>query len=375
MRTAPAPPPLLALLRGAPAAAIPAAAWPTIKAQAEEHALVPLLWTQHEAVLPRALRDAWRPRMHRLASTNFLLEMETQTLLGGLAAQGIPAVELKGVSLARRLYGSPTAREVTDIDLLVREANLPTAAEWLLAAGWERDERARSTREARRDHHHLIFRHENRALPLLLELHWNLSPPSHFQLTTDAIWRHVHQAPGSGWQLAPELELVALALHLFQHNFSPLARVVDLANFIRTTAPGWDLARLEALCAHSTRRRLVTLAALVATQVLVNDTPLAMPLPAPLDGWTDRRIRLAARTLAPPALLARPLFDYSRYYQTSLLAGEVRVAGERARRSLLYPGGWERAPAWQRLLHPLRLLGRYSHRVWQSRITHRGSAP
>lgn len=332
--------------------------WQTIKAQAEAHALVPLLWTQYESVLPPGLAAAWRPQMHRLASNNVLLEFETQTVLTGLAHQGIPVVELKGTGLARRLYGSPAAREVADVDLLVAEADLPGAERWLVAAGWERDERARSAREARRRHHHWMFRHEGRALPVVLELHWNLSPPSRFQLAPADIWSHIREAPGGEWRLAPELELVGLALHLFQHNFAPLCRVIDLANFVRITAAHLDDARLETLCTNRTRRRLITLAVLVATEAL------ARPLPALFERWADRRIRLASRVLSPPALVAHPLFDYSRYYLASLILGEGRVVSDRAVRSLLYPSGWERAPVWQRLLHPVRLIGRYGRRLW-----------
>lgn len=350
-------PPLLALLQRRTTATFTPFDWQTIKAQAEEHALVAVLATQYETLLPPDLLAAWRPRVHRLASSNLVLELETAAVLAGLAGQSIAAAEIKGPGLARRLYGSPTAREIADIDLLVQEPDVPAADRWLVAAGWERDERARSAALARREHHHWMFRREDRPLPLLLELHWNLGPPSPFQLTPAEIWRHLTRTPDGTWRLVPDLELVALALHLFQHNFAPLARIVDLAHFVRIMAPHLDGGRLAALCTNHTRRRLVILAVLVATRAL------AVPLPTPLEPWADRRVRLASRALPPAALLVRPRFDYSRYYLTGLLLGEVRVAGDRALRSLLYPSGWERAPASQRLLHPLRLANRYRRRL------------
>jgi hypothetical protein len=53
-----------------------------------------------------------------------------------LAGAGLPALALKGVPLVLGYYASPGLRLMTDVDLMVRPADLPRALEALRGAGW-----------------------------------------------------------------------------------------------------------------------------------------------------------------------------------------------------------------------------------------------
>ncbi len=72
-----------------------------------------------------AARLAPRQRLTRMRSLT--QEVLTHSLLAALEEQRVPAVPLKGATLAHRLYGDAAMREANDIDLLVSPEHLEAA--------------------------------------------------------------------------------------------------------------------------------------------------------------------------------------------------------------------------------------------------------
>src|SRR4029077_3292045 len=64
------------------------------------------------------------------------LTAELVRLMGLLETAGIPAVTFKGPVLAAMAYGSIELRQFSDLDILVRQTDLPRIAEILTAEGY-----------------------------------------------------------------------------------------------------------------------------------------------------------------------------------------------------------------------------------------------
>lgn len=87
-----------------------------------------------------------------------------------LAADGIPAVLLKGSPLAERLYGDPSLRSPSsDVDVLVPTKDLFRAADLVLALGWDELELSPTTSGLPR--HHIEVRSATRPM---VEVHWRV---------------------------------------------------------------------------------------------------------------------------------------------------------------------------------------------------------
>lgn len=369
MGATPAPQPglplLLALLRGAPPPAAEAALWEAAAHLAEQENLAPYLMLRHREALPPAIVARWRPLMHWLTSHNWSLRHDEDRILARLAEAGIPVVPLKGVRLAEALYGTIGARAVYDIDILVPDEKVERAAELLRADGWQiKTPEQYSAAHARRLHHHWVFKRDGAHLDdVTLELHWSLMRSTALGLPPALLWAHVVQPAAGQWRLAPEVQLVHLALHLFQHNFAPVSRVLDLAAFLGRFGEALGAAELDALCQAPSRRAIVALTCLVAAQ------SVGERLPPVLAQWAGWRVRLAARRLPLDRLFAPPLFAFSRYYSGAALLGAWPIFAEQAARALFDPYDVELSGPLARLLHPLRLAGRYSGRLWRQATT------
>ena len=83
------------------------------------------------------------------------MERELRLVLGAAERNGLAVIPLKGTFLARRLYGQAEARQVSDVDLLVRPADLVAADRQLEGLGYRRlcrvpiEQLARGTRVER----------------------------------------------------------------------------------------------------------------------------------------------------------------------------------------------------------------------------------
>ncbi len=197
---------------------------------AERHALRPLLL---DALLAAdLLPTAQAAEARRELAVARLRARRHEALLDGalsaLAAAGLAAVALKGPLLARRLYGDPALRPSTDLDLLVAPRDLAPAVAALSAAGW-REPGGAVQRHLRRNFAHL---HLHGPAGVTLELHFRLDTGLGVDLPVDDLLARSVVATTAGGAparlLAPEDELLFLALHLVRHAFGRLVWGFDL---------------------------------------------------------------------------------------------------------------------------------------------------
>jgi hypothetical protein len=151
-----------------------------------------------------------------------------ETALYALAQANVPAVALKGPALSQRLYGDATLRPATDLDLLVAPAKLSRAIEALRNIGFE----ALAGKEEeyfRQHHHHVHLRAANRPT---IELHFRLSSAFGVFIPAEPfLERSLPYRTTQGAEcrvLAPEDELIYLAVHAAAHAFARLSWLYDL---------------------------------------------------------------------------------------------------------------------------------------------------
>lgn len=226
--------------------------WEWLGRRADEERLGPLLYTIFRRLSPSA------PNLDRLQGAwvafrrQYLLGVEQLSgVLSVFEREGVPVLTLKGPALGEMLYRDPGLRPFTDLDLLVRPADVPRAVSLLSALGYRHEDPAHSLA------YDLAWRHSARFAgakdePDLLpvDLHWELLDypgitrgPS---MDLEEVWGRAVKV-GAGDEpartLCPEDLLIYLALHwAVHHAFSGLIWGLDLALLLRRHGDELDWA-------------------------------------------------------------------------------------------------------------------------------------
>lgn len=178
---------------------------------------------------------AGRLRAHGLALAARTLQAQTQ-LAAAIAAAGRPALLLKGVDLADRLYGNLAHRAMGDVDFLVHNDDAPAYHAVLLAAGFEADGEPDAAMRAIPWQHHNLYT-STRPNQLPFELHWRLSGGAAGDvIDLPGIWNRSlpHVRLGADARVMGKEDLfLYLCLHLRHHLFEvPLTSLWDIAELI-----------------------------------------------------------------------------------------------------------------------------------------------
>ncbi|NDQ56904.1 MAG: nucleotidyltransferase family protein [Acidipila sp.] len=201
--------------------------------------------------------EAWRGQ----TAFNLLLAHTEKDWLGVLAARGITAIPLKGVSLSRILYRSPAVRSTTDVDLLVPAAQMSTAAEIFEERGYRSAlPRALLSRRAflsHTDEHtaETVYVAERGGIPVQVELHWKILP-----LQEKTIWNSLVEYDAEGGAvrgLSQAPYLLYLCAHLAGHGWRSLHWLADIAAFLEKFSGRMDAAEFLGHCDRARFRHRV----------------------------------------------------------------------------------------------------------------------
>jgi len=252
-----------------------------------------------------------------------------EEVLGALGAVGIAPIALKGPALADRLLSEPALRPATDLDLLVSEEELSRATDALVAAGFRRAAPLQDAYQ-RAEHHHLHLRRDPGPD---VELHFRAVSAFGAAIPTAELRaRAVPHRTARGTPLlvlAPEDELITLAVHAAAHLFERGGWLLDLALLVERS-PGLDWAEVLARAARWRCRRAVS-------YTLRRLRSMGVPVPDELTlSLGPTRLRLADR-LARAALT-----------RTGRTAGVLRMGFREALRDRLRdtPGQLLTEAAW-----------------------------
>ena len=173
------------------------------------------------------------------------LEKRLKETVAALAAEGISVVLLKGAGLAYTAYPAFTARQMSDLDLLVEPGTGERAQRVLAGAGWALpDEPAEAAFYG--SHHHLPPMRDRRVPSAALELHTELFIAGHpLGLTAEAVWAEARPlAVGAARAFVPHPhhQLLHCCLHFAWGHMMQAGgwrTFRDVAAVVRTGAVEW----------------------------------------------------------------------------------------------------------------------------------------
>ncbi len=229
--------------------------WDGVIQLSARHGVTPLLYKRLRTLSPgttipagivQRLREAY---LHSSARSMSLYH-EISKVLTVLQNDGIPVIVLKGAHLAEVVYGNTALRPMSDVDLLVKRADLSRVEEKLLEIGYAPDEK-NSTQFAQDCSHYTYMLPEK---DLLLEVHWDIQGlNSPFNINVSGLWERARPAMIAGVEalvLSPEDLLLYLCLHTsFRHLFDVgLMPFCDISETIRHYRGeiGWEQVQYRA---------------------------------------------------------------------------------------------------------------------------------
>jgi hypothetical protein len=165
-------------------------------------------------------------RNHRLAA-------ELVRILNLLEIHGIPAVPFKGPVLALELYKDIALRQCDDLDLLVRQRDVPAVERHLIGRGYVPElNLSAEARSACLDlHDEYSYRRINP--DITVELHWRLLPKTYsIPFDISALFEQFQ----SWAMLNPETLLLILSLHGYMHRWQRLCWLTDISELVHGCA-------------------------------------------------------------------------------------------------------------------------------------------
>lgn len=168
-------------------------------------------------------------------------------LARALSGFGRPVLLLKGIDIAQRVYGNLAQRQMSDLDILIQEADAVACHEALTAAGYVTERAPGPATLGDAHFKEADYRHTSGKL-LPVDLHWRLTGPGFgAKLDVDGIWARAQPCGLLGGQarvMATEDLLLYLCDHIRHHSFDgPLTQLWDLAEVVEWAGErlDWDL--------------------------------------------------------------------------------------------------------------------------------------
>lgn len=206
--------------------------------EAQEHALRPQLVRSLAELGGARVPPAGRSSLEGFQQLHSAMSLATAEQLGRIAdaftARGVRFAAFKGATLAIILYGDLSAREYTDVDLIVPAEALDEAQDAVEALGYVNDHSDRRFRHAFQGYQRqFAFTHPNQAT---VDLHWGFTGRHlPFPLSAAGIWEALEDVK-VGQRRIPAIAGADLALLLAGHGtkerWRSLGWVVDFAMLV-----------------------------------------------------------------------------------------------------------------------------------------------
>jgi Uncharacterised nucleotidyltransferase len=216
--------------------------WEEVIQASSMHSVLPLVYRSLSEFVPQRIPKTVLSQLMKLYLMNCAhsqrLTLATQDLVKIFADHRIPLIVFKGPVLAEAIYGSINFRRFSDVDLLVREPDVPQVRQLLIDAGFQPRlltadlEQSDYLRSRVWDD---SFTHKE--TQVTIDLHWQLMPdyfPVAFDL--DKIWTSrqplvLQQVKLYG--LSPEDLLLYLCAHGSKELWRRLIWICDVAEFMQ----------------------------------------------------------------------------------------------------------------------------------------------
>jgi hypothetical protein len=161
------------------------------------------------------------------AATSIKQQVYQEKLINQLKKYDIPAIVLKGSSIAQSIYQTPNARSSCDIDLLIRESDIEKTDALLCQEDYRHADTV-SLLFLQLRLHHTTYYSSNPSWNIPLEVHWNFTIPGFFKLSSQQIWEKTQCDKDGYHTLSAEMTFILLLMHHHRHAFKELRNLVDL---------------------------------------------------------------------------------------------------------------------------------------------------
>lgn len=341
--------------------------WTRVARLAEREVATTGLWRglRHDAaVIPTEVAKHLRKSamMHELRMQHLSKRVQRTTQL--LAERKIPCLLLKGAAVGALVDPTFRARPMSDVDLLVRRADVPPTREAILAAGWlESSDPVMPELFAK--HHHLPPFFDPQMQDMRIEVHTAIIPEDHsFAFDESHMWAEASPAPapftGAHVPSREHLLLHSCVHFAWQHTMQFGAwRSFRVVALITAPAFDWDrfvgvaqAARAQTAC-YWTLRLAASMCGIAAPPGVL--ARLAPPTPA----WAlDALERSFIASIAIGERPASPSVRLTRFLWRAAL--RPKWSGHHS------PGPWDPEQRWERTLGTLsteRLPARFARHL------------
>ena len=210
--------------------------WKYLMNLAVLHEIAPLISRNFAAnglniQVPKPYLDQFDKIYHQTLYKNVILSEELSRVLSAFNQRGIPAISLKGTALAEMLYENPALRTTSDMDILVKPDDLLRSHALLIELGYQQ-----TISESQQPHpFHGAPYYRQAALPVFIELHWDLEDEKLIPTRRQEIWSRVRTLSLQGIRtlvLSPEDTLMFAIVQLCK-SFDQLKVLSDIAELVK----------------------------------------------------------------------------------------------------------------------------------------------
>lgn len=294
--------------------------WAFLVHMADRHGLIPFLYRHlrgaYSEAVPRGILEQLGGAFRRNVERSLFLTDELLKILDLFVTHGVEAIPWKGPALAAFLYRDLTLRQFSDLDILIRKADISKAKQLLLRRGYrpQLDLTPLQERAYLWSWCEYVFTSGDGRV---VELHWGVAPRYFsFPLDLGPLWERLEETIPLGGRpvrtLSPEDWLLTLCVHGTKHLWERLQWVVDVAELVRLH-PGMDWARVLSQAQALGGARMILLGLGLTQELLGTALPeeISRKLrsdPAVRSLIADMRECLFRETTSPPGLFQRTLF-------------------------------------------------------------------
>ena len=227
--------------------------WDRLARLADHHGLTPLLFRRLTAETdPRqpcglaALREQDKTNVHR----TLWLTLELLNIHRHLQSRGVEVLPYKGPVLAESLYGNVAMRQFSDLDLLVRSADLPRIKAALADLGYEPG--LRLGQAAERDYLKSGYEYtfDGARGRNLLEIKWQILPRFYaIGFDVNQFFERTATVRIEGQKLRTLCDqdlMLVLCVHAAKHAWKQISWLCDIVQLARSRTLDWGALRADA---------------------------------------------------------------------------------------------------------------------------------
>lgn len=218
--------------------------------------------------IPSSFLDSLRVHQRAHLLSNLAMTAELFRILELFRRSEIECVVVKGPVLALRAYGEPALRQYADLDLLLRQNDIPRASEILVAAGYDSRISAEAIRSSKIPGE---YRFRGQGAKIILELHTERTsryfplplPIEKYFQSKISMSLDGRSVPA----LSAEHEFILISVHGATHFWERLMWISDVAAMVRNH-PELDWNHIRQSAAEVGAERMLRVALLLSERLL-----------------------------------------------------------------------------------------------------------